>query len=117
MVRIRLQRFGRRHRPFYRIAAIDQRSPRDGRFLEHLGWYDPLVADRDRQVRLNTERARYWLGVGAQATDTVRDILARFDLIDRAAWERRRAARRSLSEARRAAEAAEASAEPAPGQS
>ena len=74
-VRLRLKRFGRRHRPCYRITAMDQRQTRDGRAIEELGHYDPLVQDPERQVSLKRERIEYWLSVGAQPTDTVRDLL------------------------------------------
>ena len=77
MVRLRLKRFGRRHRSFYRINAIDQRRPRDGRVLEELGWYDPEAKSHDRQTSLNRERIEYWLGVGAQPSATVRDLLVK----------------------------------------
>ena len=77
MVKIRLKRMGRRHRPFYRISAMDSRSPRDGRVIEELGIYDPIAKEQDKQVKLNEERIRYWLAQGAQASDTVRDILRR----------------------------------------
>lgn len=76
-VRLRLKRYGRRHRSFYRLAAVDSRRPRDGRVLEELGWYDPETRSADRQVSLNRDRIEYWLGVGAQPSDTVRDLLAR----------------------------------------
>ena len=76
-VRIRLKRFGRRHRSFFRISAVDSRRPRDGRVLEELGWYDPQAKTPDKQVSLNRERIEYWLSVGAQPTDTVRDLLRR----------------------------------------
>lgn len=76
-VKLRLKRFGRRHRSFYRIAAVDSRRPRDGRVLEELGWYDPETHASDKQVSLNRDRIEYWLGVGAQPSETVRDILAR----------------------------------------
>jgi len=76
-VRIRLKRFGRRHRSFFRISAVDSRRPRDGRVLEELGWYDPQAKTPDRQVSLKRERIEYWLSVGAQPTDTVRDLLRR----------------------------------------
>lgn len=75
MVKIRLKRMGRRHRPFYRIAAMEVRAPRDGRVLEELGYYDPMVKDVEKQVKLDTVRAKHWLDHGAQASDTVRDIL------------------------------------------
>ncbi|MCP4590572.1 MAG: 30S ribosomal protein S16 [bacterium] len=74
-VRLRLKRFGRRHRPFYRFTAIDQRRARDGRPIEELGYFDPLVADPEQQVKLKRERIEYWLSVGAQPSRTVRNLL------------------------------------------
>jgi small subunit ribosomal protein S16 len=68
---------GRRHRPFYRMAAIDSRSKRDGRVIEELGIYDPLAKDEESVLKVNTERAAYWLSVGAQPSDTVRALLKR----------------------------------------
>jgi len=76
VIKLRLKRMGRRHRPFYRINAMDTRSPRDGRVVEELGYYDPLVA-KDEQVKINAERVRYWLGQGAQTSKTVQDLLRR----------------------------------------
>ena len=76
-VKLRLKRFGRRHRSFYRVNAIDSRTPRDGRVIEELGWYDPEAKEPDHQVSLNRERIEYWLSVGAQPSDTVRQILKR----------------------------------------
>ena len=76
MVVLRLKRMGRRHRPFYRVNAMDKRSPRDGRVIEALGWFDP-VAPEDKQLNLNVERIDYWLSVGAQPSDTVRSLLRR----------------------------------------
>jgi small subunit ribosomal protein S16 len=74
-VKIRLARHGAKKRPFYRIVAADNDSPRDGRFLEKLGTYNPL---RDpAEVVLNTDRVKYWIGQGATPTDTVRTILKR----------------------------------------
>jgi len=74
-VRIRLFRMGAKNRPFYRLVVADARSPRDGRFIEELGYYDPT---RDPAViRVDGERARFWLQRGAQPTDTVRSLLAR----------------------------------------
>ncbi|MEZ6244283.1 MAG: 30S ribosomal protein S16 [Phycisphaerales bacterium] len=94
MVRIRMQRLGRRHRPFYRISAIDQRTRRNGRVIEALGWFDPLAKDESKQIELKGERIQYWLSQGAQPTETVEDLLARHDLLPdkmKAAWEARRA--------------------------
>ncbi len=76
MVVLRLKRQGRRHRPFYRVNAMDRRSPRDGRVIEHIGWYDPL-APEDRQLSINVPRADYWLSVGAQPSRTVAGLLKR----------------------------------------
>lgn len=73
MVKIRLARSGQKKRPFYRIVAADARSPRDGRFLEKLGTYDPNT--NPSTVHLNQARVEYWLGVGAQPTDTVARLL------------------------------------------
>ena len=75
MVRIRLKRMGRRHRPYYRINAMELRNPRDGRVLEELGKYDPLQKDEAKQIILNEDRVKYWLSVGAQPSDTVGNIL------------------------------------------
>ena len=76
-VKIRMARFGRRHRPFFRINAVDSRTPRDGRILEKLGHYDPLEKDTEKQVVLNIERIKHWLDLGAVPSDTVSDILAK----------------------------------------
>ncbi|MCS7049250.1 MAG: 30S ribosomal protein S16 [Verrucomicrobiae bacterium] len=74
-VRIRLRRIGGRNDPVFRIVVADARSPRDGRFIETLGTYDPKKAENN--CVLNLERARYWLSKGAQPTETVRSILKR----------------------------------------
>ncbi len=76
-VKIRLKRLGRRHRSFFRVSAMDSRSPRDGRVIEELGWYDPLAKDDAKQVSLKRERIEYWLSVGAQPSDTVRNLLTK----------------------------------------
>ena len=65
-VRIRLKKMGRKARPFYRVCAVDSRSPRDGKVIEELGTYDPMVPETDARAILKTERVDYWLGVGAQ---------------------------------------------------
>ena len=64
-VRIRMQLHGRKHRPYFRIVAIDSRQPRDGRFLEELGTYDPMVPKTDDRVKLVPARIKYWLSQGA----------------------------------------------------
>jgi small subunit ribosomal protein S16 len=77
-VRIRLKRLGRRHRPFFRICAMDSRSPRDGKVIEELGTYDPMVRETDARALLNGERIAYWLGVGAQPTEKVRVLIKKY---------------------------------------
>ena len=74
-VRLRLKRMGRTHRSCYRLAAMEGRNPRDGRVLEELGIYDPENNIEAQQVRLNEDRIKYWLGVGAVPSETVRDLL------------------------------------------
>ena len=73
MVKIRLRRMGAKKAPYYRIVVADSRSPRDGRFIEEIGTYDPLADSEKLQVAL--ERAKYWIANGAQPTDTVRGLL------------------------------------------
>lgn len=81
MVRIRMARHGRTHKPFYRINAIDQRTKRNGAFIENLGWFDPLAAE-DKQVSIDTDRMKHWLSVGAQPSETMKDILVKAGLYD-----------------------------------
>lgn len=75
MVRLRLRRMGNRHRPFYRVTAIDQRKARDGKVIEEIGWYNPLDKDEAKQIKLDKERAAYWVSVGAQPSETVTMLL------------------------------------------
>jgi small subunit ribosomal protein S16 len=77
VVRIRMKSFGRRHRPFFRICAMDSRSPRDGRAIEELGHYDPMVRNVDARTVLKKGRIRYWLSVGAQPSEKVQALLKR----------------------------------------
>ncbi|MEE4538677.1 MAG: 30S ribosomal protein S16, partial [Erythrobacter sp.] len=71
-IALRLSRGGAKKRPYYRIVAADNRSPRDGKYLEQIGTYNPLLAkDDENRVKLDEDRARYWLGVGAQPSDRV----------------------------------------------
>ncbi|HPD32037.1 MAG TPA: 30S ribosomal protein S16 [Phycisphaerae bacterium] len=77
MVRLRLKRTGRRHRPTYRLAAVDSRSPRDGMVIEELGVYEPANQNPDLRCKLKQERVEYWLKVGARPSDTARDLLKR----------------------------------------
>ncbi|NLW85466.1 MAG: 30S ribosomal protein S16 [Planctomycetes bacterium] len=80
-VRLRLKRFGRRHRSFFRVSAMDVRSPRDGRVIEELGWYDPQAKEPQSQLSLNRERIEHWLKAGAQPSETVADLLRRQGIV------------------------------------
>lgn len=75
MVRIRMKSFGRRHRPFFRICAMDSRTGRDGTAIEELGHYDPMVRNKDARTVLKVSRIRYWLSVGAQPSEKVAALL------------------------------------------
>ena len=77
-VRIRLKRLGRRHRSYFRLCAIDQRTPRDGRVLEELGSYDPSLSNVNARAVLNGERIQYWLSVGAQPSEKVRVLIKKY---------------------------------------
>lgn len=77
-VRIRLKKLGRKHRPFYRVCAMDQRSPRGGKVLEELGTYDPMVHDTDARALLNGERINYWISVGAQPSEKVAVLIKKY---------------------------------------
>lgn len=74
-VKIRMTRMGRRHRPFFRINAVESRTPRDGRILEKLGHFDPLVKNVDEQLVLDNDRVMFWLDKGAIPTETIIDFL------------------------------------------
>lgn len=130
MVRIRMKRMGRRHRPFYRINAVEKKTQRDGRVLENLGWYNPVETDPEKQVQLHVDRIKDWISKGAQPSDTVNDLLAKHGVIDADAWTKKREHKRSAryaeiieqkeaekaakeAEERAAAEAAKAEAEAA----
>ncbi len=77
-VRIRMKRMGRRHRPFYRVCAVDSRSARDGRVIEYLGHYDPMIPETDARATLNAERIDYWLSVGAQPSDSMSVLIKKY---------------------------------------
>ena len=77
-VRIRMKKMGRTHAPFYRICAMDKRSPRDGRVIETLGTYDPMVPETDARVTLKTDRIDYWVSVGAQPSDKVAVLIKKY---------------------------------------
>lgn len=74
-VKLRLKRMGRIHKPFYRLSAIDSRSPRDGRVIEELGHYNPVEKDKAKQFVANIERCTHWLNVGAVPSETVSSLL------------------------------------------
>lgn len=120
-MKIRLARGGSKKRPFYRIVAADSRMPRDGRFIEKLGTYNPLLPkDSEERVKMNLERIEYWVGQGAQVTDRVARFLEAAGV--NAKTERnnpkkaepgQKAKDRAEEKAAKAAEAAEAAAAPA----
>lgn len=78
MVKLRLQRFGSKKRPFYRIVAADVRAPRDGKFLDIIGTYDPLT--EPATIKIDKEKAEKWLADGAKPTDTVKSLLKKHDI-------------------------------------
>ncbi len=78
MVKLRLQRVGSHKNPYYRVVAADARSPRDGRFLEIIGIYQPL--SKELQIKVDEEKALKWLGQGAQPTDTVKSLFTKLGL-------------------------------------
>ncbi len=82
MVKIRLMRVGMKGAPSYRIVVADAHSPRDGRIIENIGWYNPLT--EPSPINVDAERAKHWLGVGAQPTDSVRPLLERAGVLTRA---------------------------------
>ena len=77
MVKIRLRRMGAKKAPYYRIVDADSRCPRDGRFIEEIGTYDPM-AEGDN-IKVDLERAKYWISNGAQPTETVRGLLTKVE--------------------------------------
>ncbi len=76
-VKLRMTRMGRRHRPFFRINAVESRTPRDGRILEKLGHYDPIEKDSSKQLVLDLERVKFWLEQGAVPSETVAEIIVK----------------------------------------
>ncbi|MDR3110634.1 MAG: 30S ribosomal protein S16 [Planctomycetaceae bacterium] len=77
-VKIRLKKMGRRHRPYFRVCVMDARSPRNGRVLEEVGTYDPMVPETDARALLDGERINYWLGVGAQPTEKTAVLIKKY---------------------------------------
>ncbi|WP_343610196.1 30S ribosomal protein S16 [Novosphingobium sp.] len=120
-VSMRLSRGGSKKRPYYKVVVSNSRSPRDGKFLEQVGTYNPILAkDDENRVRLIEDRVRYWLGVGAQPTDRVARILDKAGIKERAATNNpnkavpgKKATERAEDKAEKAAAAAAAAAEAA----
>lgn len=81
MVKIRLKRTGMKKRPCYRVVVADEHSPRDGRFVEEIGLYDPMVSPAT--IKIDADRAKYWLSNGAQPTDTTRILLKKAGVIEK----------------------------------
>ncbi|NCB41071.1 MAG: 30S ribosomal protein S16 [Clostridia bacterium] len=79
-VKIRLKRMGANKKPFYRVVVADSRSPRDGRFIEEIGYYNPLVEPSD--IKINEEKAKKWLSTGAAPTETVRSLFKKVGIIE-----------------------------------
>ena len=77
-VRLRLKKLGRKHRPFFRLCAMDSRSARDGKVIEELGYYDPMVSDTDARAVLNGDRIDYWLKVGAQPSEKAQVLIKKY---------------------------------------
>jgi small subunit ribosomal protein S16 len=77
-VKIRLKKFGRTHRPYFRLCAVDARAPRDGRVIEELGHYDPMLPETDARAILKKDRIDYWIGVGAQPTEKVAVLIKKY---------------------------------------
>jgi len=115
-MKIRLARGGSKKRPFYRIVAADSRMPRDGRYVEKLGTYNPLLPkDSEERVKMNVERVQYWLGQGAQVTDRVSRMLEAAGVLEKKERNNptkgkpgQKAVDRAEEKATKAAEAAEA---------
>ena len=120
-MKIRLARGGSKKRPFYRIVAADSRMPRDGRFIEKLGTYNPLLPkDSEDRVKMDVERVQYWIGEGAQVTDRVSRMLEAAGVIEKKTRNNpnkgtpgKKAQDRADAKAEKAKAAAEAAAAPA----
>lgn len=79
MVKIRLKRMGANKKPFYRVVVADARAPRDGKFIEEIGYYNPLTDPAD--IKIDEEKAKKWLGTGAQPTDTVKTLFKKSGIL------------------------------------
>lgn len=119
-LKLRLARAGTKKRPYYHVVVADARSPRDGRFIERVGTYDPKLADKEKRVNLVTDRIQHWLGVGAQPTDRVARFFDAAGLLKREprnnpekAVPGKKATERAEARAKASADAAAAAAKPA----
>ena len=79
-VKIRLKRLGAKKSPFYRVVVADERSPRDGKFIEEIGYYNPLT--NPAEIKIDADKAKKWLGNGAQPTETVKSLLKKSGIVD-----------------------------------
>ena len=79
-VKMRLRRLGAKKAPFYRVIVADSRSPRDGRFIEEIGYYNPLTEPAD--IKIDAEKAKKWIANGAQPTETVKSLLKKSGIVD-----------------------------------
>ena len=79
-VKIRLRRIGQKKAPFYRVVVADSRYPRDGRFIEEIGYYNPIT--EPAEIKIDAEKAKKWIANGAQPTDTVKSLLKRSNIVD-----------------------------------
>ncbi|MEL6497227.1 MAG: 30S ribosomal protein S16 [Planctomycetota bacterium] len=114
MVKLRFQRHGRTHAPFYRLVAVDARYKRNGKYLEALGWFNPQPGEGEQDIELKVDRIKHWLSVGAQPSDTVRDLLGHRELLtakQKKAWEADREYARKRVEAASAVKSADATVE------
>ena len=82
MVKIRLKRMGANKKPFYRVVVADSRAPRDGKFIEEIGYYNPMTDPAD--IKIDEEKAQKWLGTGAQPTDTVKKLFQKSGILQKA---------------------------------
>lgn len=102
-LKIRLRKQGRTNRPFYRLVVADVRSPRDGKYIEELGWYNPIEAADDKSCTIDEDRIQHWLSVGAAMTDNAEHLIRkRAPHIVRAHVEKELAHRAKVAEKRRA---------------
>ncbi len=79
-VKIRLRRMGQKKAPFYRVVVADSRYPRDGRFIEEIGYYNPIT--EPAEIKIDADKAKKWIANGAQPTDTVKSLLKRSNIVD-----------------------------------